>query len=89
MSATQHGKNVTKLIIRFIAREAVPPGGGINNVAVFFSNAEHRKQIIESAEAKAIAAIQLIKNAPDNPYGDDEEIIAGILLEKIQEKQKP
>ena len=89
MSAIQHGKNVTQLIVRFIAREAVPPGGGLNNVVVFFKNAEHRKQIIESAETKAMAAIQLTKNAPDNPYGDDEEVIAGVLLEKIREKQKP
>ena len=81
-----HGTNVTKLIIRFIAREAVSPGGGLDSTIAFFLDAEHRKQILANAETKAMEAIQLIKKAPDNPYGNDDEIIAGVLLEKIQER---
>lgn len=84
---SNYGPNVTKLITKFIAREAVPPGGGLASALEFFSNPEQRKQVLDSAEAKAIQAIQAIKSAPDNPFGDDDERIAGELLAKIQERQ--
>jgi hypothetical protein len=82
----KHGPNVTELIIRFIAREAVPPGGGLADGIEFFKNPERRKQILAKAESNAIAAIQLIKTAPDNSFGDDDEEIAGMLLKKIEER---
>jgi len=85
---SKHGPNVEKLIIKFIAREAVPPGGGLASGLEFFSNPERRKQILESAEAKAVQALQLIKSAPDNPFGDDDEQIAGELLKMIEEKNR-
>ena len=81
-----HGANITKLITKFIAREAVPSGGGISSVLEFFQNPERRKQVLEAAETKAIQAIALIKTAPDNPYGNDDELIAGELLKKIAER---
>lgn len=84
---SNYGPNVTKLITKFIAREAVPPGGGLASALEFFSNPEQRKQVLDSAEAKAIQAIQAIKSAPDNPFGNDDERIASELLAKIQERQ--
>jgi len=84
---SKYGPNVTKLITKFIAREAVPPGGGLTSGLEFFSNPERRKQVLEIAEAKAVQAIQLIKSAPDNPFGDDDERIASELLSQIQERQ--
>jgi hypothetical protein len=81
-----YGPNVTKLITRFIAREAIPVGGGIADGIEFFKNPERRKQVLAKAEVEALAAIQLIKTAPDNPYGDNDEAIAGKLLEKIEER---
>lgn len=84
---SKYGPNVTKLITRFIAREAVPPGGGLASAVDFFNNAELRKNVLESAEAKAIRAIQVIKSAPDNPFGDDDERIASELLSQIQKRQ--
>ena len=84
---SKYGPNVTKLITKFIAREAVPPGGGLASALEFFSNAEQRKKVLDSAEAKAIQAIQAIKSAPDNPFGEDDEKIASELLFQIQERQ--
>jgi hypothetical protein len=84
---SKHGPNVAKLIIKFIVREAVPPGGGLASGLEFFSNPERRKQVLKSAEAKTIQAIQLIKSAPDNPFGDDDEQIAGELLSQIEKRQ--
>lgn len=83
-----YGPNVTKLITRFIAREAVPPGGGIADGVEFFVNPERRKQVLAKAEADALIAIQAIKAAPDNPYGNDDEVIAGAILEKIEQRRR-
>lgn len=82
-----HGPNVAKLIMQFVVREAIPPGGGIDDGVDFFMNQEKRRRILAKAEGEAIAAIALIKAAPDNPYGDDDEIIAGVLLARIAERK--
>ncbi len=83
---SKHGTNVTKLITKFIAREAIPAGGGVASALEFFRNEEYRKKVLDVAEVKAIQAIELIKTAPDNPYGNDDELIAGELLKKITER---
>jgi len=82
----KHGPNVTKLITKFIAREAIPAGGGLADGIEFIRNPERRAQVLKSAEAKATQAIELIKSAPDNPYGNDAEVIAAELLKQIAEK---
>lgn len=84
---SKYGPNVTILITKFIAREAVPPGGGLASAVEFLSNPERRKQVLEMAEFEAIQAIQLIKSAPDNPFGNDDERIASELLDQIQKRQ--
>jgi hypothetical protein len=81
-----YGPNVTKLITKFIAREAIPVGGGLADGIEFFTNPEHRKQILIRSELGAMAAIEAIKLASNNPYGDDNEVIAGIILEKIEQR---
>ena len=85
---SKYGTNVTKLITQFIAGEAIPAGGGIASAVEFFQNAKRRKQVLEAAETKAIQAIELIKTAPDNPFGNDDELIAGELLKKIAERKR-
>ena len=85
---SKHSPNVTKLITRFIAREAIPPGGGLMDGVEFLIDRERRKQVLESAESKALQAIQLVRSAPDNPFGNDDEQIAGELLKKIKERDE-
>jgi|GEM_PF-5953582 len=82
------GKNVSKLMAYFIAREAVPPGGGISSALDFFMDDARRKEILEKATSEMVKFLDAIKNAPDNPYGDDDELIAGALLKKIDEKKR-
>jgi len=84
---SDHGPNVTKLLSRFIAVEAIPVGGGIADAILFFTDPEKRKLVLVNAEAKCKTALAAIKAAPDNPYGDDDETIAGVLLEKIKERE--
>jgi hypothetical protein len=81
-----YGPNVTKLITKFIAREAIPPGGGMADGIEFFLNPERRKQVLAKAEADTLESIRAIKAAPDNPFGDNDEEIAGALLKKIEER---
>jgi hypothetical protein len=83
---SDYGPNVTKLIMKFVMREAIPTGGGFADGIEFFMNPERRKQVLAKAEADAVEAIRLIKSAPDNSYGDDDEVIAGVILEKIAQK---
>ncbi len=85
---SEHSQNVSKLIAVFIARHAIPPGGGLADGIKFLKNPEWRKQVYERAEADAVVAIQAIRSAPDNPYGNDDDIIAGVLLEKIEERKR-
>ena len=87
--SSKHGPNVTKLIIQFIAREAIPPGGGgLANAIEFFKNQEKRMEILAKAEADALQAIRLIRAAPDNPYGDSDEDIAAAILLKVEERKR-
>ncbi len=85
---SDYGPNVTKLILQFVAREAVPPGGGLVSGLKFFQDKEHRNRVMAKAVVDANAAILLIKSAPDNPYGNDDEVIAKVLLEKIEERKR-
>jgi hypothetical protein len=85
---TIYGPNVARLIIKFIARGAIPSGGGLADGLEFFSNREKRQQVLALAETKALESIQSIKSAPDNPYGNNDEDIARVLLEKIEERKQ-
>lgn len=82
------GPNANKLLIRFMSREAIPDGGDIMDGVKFFLDESHRHKVMDKALANMDLAIKAVRSAPDNPYGDDEEIIAGVILEKIQEKMR-
>lgn len=78
------GPNAKKLLSRFIAREAIPPGGGMQSGLRFFTDTEHRHRVLDVAMENLDASIALIQQAPDNPYGDDEEAIAAAILERLE-----
>ncbi len=61
-------------------------GGGLANGIEFIRNPERRKQALASAEAKTLQTLQLVKSAPDNPFGDDDEKIAAEILKGIEER---
>ncbi len=81
----KYGPNVTKLIMKFLAREAIPTGGGLADGIEFFTNPQRRMQVLAASEEKAVQAIGLIKSAPDNNLGDDDELIAGEILRRIDD----
>lgn len=79
--------NVKRLVIEFMACLMVPPGGTVQSCLQNLTDHVRIKEMAKQAQADALAAIRLIKEAPDNPYGDDDEVIAGIILQKIEEKK--
>jgi hypothetical protein len=82
------GPNARKLLTIRMAQLAVPVGGGFADGAKFFTDTEHRKKIVAEATDWTKQAIALVKTAPDNPYGDDDEAIAGMVLQKLEERKK-
>ena len=85
MSGKPIGPKVRTLLAHYIALEAVPPGGGIESGLNFLADAERREQGTRQAMANLAAALEAVKSAPDNPYGDDEEAIAAAILQKLEE----
>lgn len=81
------GPNAKKLLIRFMSREAIPAGGDFVDGVKFFLDDTHRRQVMDRALANMDLAITAVRSAPDNPHGDDEEIIAGAILEQVEQRE--
>lgn len=79
------GPNVQRLIARKMALIAIPPGGGIGDGLAFLQDKEKMVQAGKDAATWVHQAIQAIKCAPDNRWGDDDEAIAAEILRRIAE----
>lgn len=80
------GPNMKKLIINKMAVDAVPPGGGIQ-AAIASLNPDKMRENWRNAFLWAVNAIMEVRSAPDNPFGLDEEAIAGEILKQIDERK--
>lgn len=81
------GPNVKRLIIRKMSVDAIPKGGGFGDGIDFLMSGK----IGESAKAATAwvkEALRVFKTAPDNPFGDDDEAIAGHILAGIEAREK-
>ncbi len=84
---TKLGPNAKELLIRFMSRVAIPDDGNIADGARFFLNNEHRKKVMDHAWENMNAAITAVRSTSDNPYRDDEEAIAGAILEQVKQRE--
>lgn len=84
MSERLIGPNAKRLLAHFIAREAVPSGGGLGDGLNFLTDPERRRKGIEKAMSNLDAALTAVKSAPDNPYGNDDEAIAAAILMRVE-----
>ena len=57
------------------------------SVVEFFANENVRRDIVSKAKTEMESAINLIRLAPDNPFGSDDEAIAGWLVSEIEKKK--
>ena len=80
------GKNVKRLLAYKVSRDAIPNGGGLGAGIDFLLNPERMKQVSREALGWIEQALFAVKSAPDNPYGDDDEVIAGAILSKLDAK---
>ncbi len=87
MNDMRLGPKAKELLAHFIAIEAVPVGGGLASGLNFLADENLRRKGISRAIANLHNAIELIKSAPDNPHGDDDEAIAGAILERLAERK--
>ena len=83
------GPNVKKLIVRRISMLAVPDGGGCADAIGWLTSPDSVSKTVREATEWVKEAIGVVKTAPDNSFGDDDEAIAGEILRQIEEKQKP
>jgi hypothetical protein len=80
------GKNVKRLLAIKVSRDAIPAGGGFAAGLDFVLNPERMIQVSRQSLAWIEQALAVFKTAPDNPYGDDDEAIAGAILSSLEAK---
>ncbi len=80
------GPNMKRLLSMFIARIAVPPGGGFASAITLFTEQGKHQRVAREALSQMDIAITAMRAAPDKYYSDDEEEIAGIILAKLDER---
>ena len=81
------GPNVKKLVAHKVALDAIPSGGGLQAGIAFLMDKYRIIETTRKAQEWVAQAIALVKTAPDNQYGDDDEAIAGAILQGIKERQ--
>lgn len=90
MEQRKHGPHFMKLVFRKIAKDAVPDGSGFADGIVagldLFTTPGRFSDLAHDAFGWVEAAIQTVRSAPDNPYGDDEETIAGVILAQLEKR---
>lgn len=84
MGERKLGTNMKRLMIYFISRIAIPPGGGIADGITLFTEPGKYAAVARQALEQADIAITAMRAAPDNPYGDDEETIAGAIVDNLE-----
>jgi hypothetical protein len=82
----RHGPNFMKLVFNRAAILAVPSGGGLADGIEFLTNPDKRQRIMKEAFGFAEQAVEAMKAAPDNPYGDDEETICAAILAEAERR---
>jgi hypothetical protein len=88
----KQGPNVKKLISQRMATIIIPPGTpngqGLPLGVQALTNQNRLVEVARQATADIEQSIAAIKAAPDNPWGDDDEAIAGEILRQLEERKK-
>lgn len=85
---SRQGPNVKKLICHKMALLMVPIGAGfLDGLKALTAPGNVGKQA-KVATAWVEEALAVMKTAHNNPYGNDDEAIAGEILRQIDEKKR-
>lgn len=82
------GANVKRLLAIFVARIAIPDGGGLADGIALFTTPGRLSEVNRKAMGQVEQALAAMKAAPDNPYGDDDEVIAAAIVQAVEARQK-
>jgi hypothetical protein len=81
------GPNMKRLMAYAAAKESISPGGGMADALQAIATPGRLVEITRNALAFADAAVAVMRTAPDNPYGEDEEAIAGAILAELDKRR--
>jgi hypothetical protein len=86
----KQGPNVRSLIVRKMSLLMIPVGSKEPLETGIRALMEPGRigAVAREATDWVMAAIAVVKTAPDNPYGDDDEAIAGRILADIEERKR-
>lgn len=83
---TTQSPNVRKLICHRVAQLMIPAGGGLaDGVSAILQPGKLTRAAREATDF-VNESIRAVKAAPDNPWGDDDEAIAGEILRRLQQR---
>lgn len=82
------GPNVRKLICAKMAKDAIPPGGGVQAGVDFLMDKDKVIETARNAQTWVAHAILAIRQAPDpNPYkSKTDEEVAQVILDRVAAK---
>jgi hypothetical protein len=78
------GPNEKKLITMKMSKIMIPDGGGVLDGFNALTNPTRLGEIAKEATEWVKQAMEVVKSASDNPYGDDNEAIAAEVLRRIE-----
>lgn len=81
----EFGPNMSRLIVHKISVDAVPSGGGVQSAIEFIMNGRLEKSAKE-ASVWALRAVEAVLAAPDYTGEKTEEGVAGMILQKLDER---
>lgn len=86
MTDRKLGPNLKRLLAIVTAKIAIPPGGGLADGMRVLTTPGAMVNAARQGLVQVDQMIAAVRSAPDNPYGDDEEIIAGAILAQLEER---
>jgi hypothetical protein len=78
------GPNERKLISMKMSKIMIPDGGSVLDGFNALTNPGKLGEVAREATGWVKQAMEVVKSAPDNPYGDDNEAIAAEVLRRIE-----
>lgn len=88
MNNRKLGPNFKRLMAYKVARDALPRGGNLQDKFQAgmdtFTGPGRLAALTLAAIQWCDEAINVMRSAPDNPYGNDEETIAGAIVKELE-----
>lgn len=81
------GPNVKRLIVEKMSTDMVAAGENFSGILGILQKPGSIGDAARKATEWVEVAISAVKSAPNNPYGDDDEAIAAVILKGIEDRK--